>query len=90
MLKGYNRNNLYSYQFIKELLQKEYIEVLETIEGCMIDNLLLYDGQYKKYYICFEHAVTTWTSCYEVITNQENILNIWDKFYKEWEEAVYG
>lgn len=89
MLKGYNRNHLYSYQFIEKLLQKECVEIIEVAEGCLIDNFLLYDYENKKYYICFEYALNEWSSCYKVITYQENILNIWEKFYKEWEEASY-
>lgn len=86
MLHGYNRNSLYPYSTIKELQQKPYIECVDIVEGCLIDNLLLYDHEYHKYYMCMEHAESEWSSCYQIIKDVDNILERWNKFKEEWEE----
>lgn len=82
MLHGY-RNNLFSCSEIEELQRESCIECVDIVEGCLIDNLLLYDHKYHKYYMCIEHAQNEWSSCYQVIIGVDDVLERWDKLKKE-------
>lgn len=86
MLHGYNKNNLFSCSTIEELQQRSYIEFIDNIEGCLIDNILLYDHMYHKYYMCIECAKNEWSSCYQVIIGKDEILEKWDEFKQKMEE----
>lgn len=88
MTNNRNTGNLYTCGAIEELQRKEHIECIDIIDGCLVDNFLLYDHMYHKYYMCIEHAQNEWSSCYRVIKDVDDILELWDKFKQEWEESV--
>ncbi|MBP5605221.1 MAG: hypothetical protein J6X60_06730 [Ruminiclostridium sp.] len=62
-------------------------EIIDIIEGVLIDNYLLQDDD-GNYIIFREYPRTTWTSGHEKITgNAADIWSIWDEMTAERETA---
>lgn len=77
---------LYCNSAIDELNSREEIELIDCIEGCLLDSLLFYDCKTEKYYMCLEHYQNSWSSCYEVYYGtEEEIYQKWDKIREELE-----
>ena len=78
---------LYKLSAVEELSSRSKIIVEDCIESCLLDNLLLYDTDTKKYYMCLDHYLNSWNSCYEVYYGTEDeVYEIWDKLKEEQEE----
>lgn len=57
-------------------------DCIDYLEGVLLDNLIFYHSGLKKYFLCVEHALNTWQSCYKVFSEDGNgseIFNMWDK-----------
>lgn len=71
---------LYTKSAVRELM--EYNDCIEYTEGCLLDNFIFYNSRLQKYFLCIEHALNTWSSCYKVFSEDENgsaIFDMWDK-----------
>ena len=53
-------------------------DCIDYLEGCLIDNLLYYHPKTGKYYLCKEHALNAWQSCYKVFSEGGNGLEIFE------------
>ena len=70
----------YDYKFIENFSKLKEIELLDVIEGNLIDDMLFYNSKAKIYYMCLEHATTTWTSVYKLYSgNEKEIYEIWNE-----------
>lgn len=73
---------LYSFKEVKQL--QENNEIIEVIEGCLLDSILLYSTEYNQYVACLEHALNTWSSCLQVyVGSEEEVYSMWNKFKTE-------
>lgn len=79
MYENFKELGLYTVGAIEELQNRENIEFVDCIEGCLIDSLLLYDSKADLYYMCLEHAQNEWTSCYKVSYGNGKII------YQKWD-----
>ena len=79
MYEDFKELGLYTVNAIEELQNKENIELVDYIEGCLIDSLLLYDSKADLYYMCMEHAKNEWTSYYKVSCGNGKII------YRKWD-----
>lgn len=70
-----------SYDYMKDLLNKENGEIIDGYDGSLIDNLFICTD--SGFYVFIENYVTAWTSDYHVYffrTTEENQAT--DFFYK--------
>lgn len=61
-------------------------EYIEYSEDCLLDNFIFWDSNTEKYFLCIVHALTTWTACYEVFTEDGDgsaIFDMWDKLMED-------
>lgn len=59
-------------------------DIIDIIEGCLLDNFLYYDEDEKQYIIALEHATTTWTSCLHLyIGDEAEIFEMWNNFREQ-------
>lgn len=70
----------YDYKFIENFSKLEEIELLDIIDGNLIDNMLFYNSKAKIYYMCLECVTTTWTSAYKLYSGNEK------EIYEKWNE----
>ena len=71
---------IYECSAIDELNNREEIELIDCIEGCLIDNLLFYNCETQIYYMCLEYPLNCWSSCYQVrYGTEEEVYEVWDK-----------
>lgn len=88
MYEDFKEIGLYTVSAIDELQNRENIEFVDCIEGCLIDSLLLYDSKADLYYMCIEYAQNEWTSCYKVSCgNGKIIYQKWDSIKESIEVA---
>ena len=88
MYENYKELGLYTCEAVENLQDKEHIELVECIEGCLLDNVLLYDNKSDIYYMCTEHAQNEWSSCYKVSCgNGKIIYEKWNRLTEEIEVA---
>lgn len=67
---------------LDELLESIDGEVIDCVEGCLMDNLLIaYDG---GYIVLKETALNCWSSCYEGIAQGGEAAEVW----AEWEKLT--
>lgn len=75
---------LYNGNLINELLEKEEFESVDCIEGVLLDDELFYNHNNKKYYMCLEYALNSWSSCYKVYCGEmKEIYEKWNERKKE-------
>lgn len=55
-------------------------ECIEYAAGVLLDNFIFYDNETQQYYLCMEHATTTYTSCYRVYVEDGNGAGIFEKW----------
>ena len=73
----------------KEVLKiMEYNDCIEYIEGTLLDNFIFYNNRLEKYFLCKEHVLNEWSSCYQVFAEGGNGLEIFDMWYKMMEAMV--
>ena len=64
-------------------------DIIDIIEGCLLDNFLYYDEDNRQYVIALEHATTTWTSCLHLYIGEEaEIFEMWNHFREQNREEV--
>ena len=74
-----------SYKTIENLMQLDDVEILDCLEGSLLDNFLLAIGE--NYAIAQETYLNCWSSCYTLIYgNCDKIQDRWDNLRKEYEE----
>ena len=62
-------------------------DIIDIIEGCLLDNFLYYDEDQRQYVIALEHAITTWTSCLHLyIGDEAEIFDKWNHFREKYGE----
>lgn len=70
---------LYSLKEVEQL--QENNEIIEVVEGCLLDSILLYLPEYNQYIACLEHVLNTWSSCLQVyVGGEEEIHSMWNEF----------
>lgn len=73
----------------KEVLKiMEYNDCIEYIEGTLLDNFIFYNRRLEKYFLCVEHALNEWSSCYRVYSEDGNGTSIFDKWDKLMEDMA--
>lgn len=58
---------LYTSTAVEDLQKEKCIEIIDCLEGSLIDNLLLYNSKTRRYFLCLEHYLNEWSSCYKVL-----------------------
>lgn len=83
-MRNLKKLGLYTVNAVEKFMNKESVETIDCIEGCLIDSFLLYDSETDLYYMCMEYAQNEWTSCYKVwCGNVNSISEKWDSFTVE-------
>lgn len=78
---------LYSLKEVEQLQKNN--EIIEVIEGCLLDSLLLYSTECNQYVVCLEHTLNTWSSCLQVyVGNEEEIHSMWNEFKTKIKKAM--
>lgn len=86
---------LFSQTMIDEIVVGN--EYIEFSEGCLLDNFIFWDSRTQQYFLCIEHALNEWSSCYEVFVEGGEgieIFNRWNKLmdnkeaYRKKEEGI--
>lgn len=78
MYENFKELGLYTYDTIQKFQDEDNINLIDCIEGCLIDNLLFYDTKTNLYYLCIEYEQNEWASSYQVCCGIESI--IYDKW----------
>lgn len=56
-------------------------DILDIVEGCLLDSVLYYDEKEKAYIVAIEQATTTWTSALHVYSGDEKeVFDMWNNF----------
>lgn len=64
-------------------------DIIDIIEGCLLDNFLYYDEDEKQYVIAIEETRTTWSSCLHLYMGKEaEIFEMWNNFREQNGEEV--
>ena len=77
---------LYSQSAINELMEDDDC-CIEYAEGTLLDNFIFYNSRLEKYFLCIEHALNTWSSCYKIFSEEGNgsaIFSKWNELMENW------
>jgi hypothetical protein len=78
-----------SLEAVNDLLNGDNVELLEVLEGSLLDNYLIYCHNNGNLVLCTETYLNEWSSCYTVIYgNYDKVYAKFEKFENEYRQMI--